>query len=279
MATTAPPLTRLGVKPKAIDYLRSVWARREFALAIPRAELHAKHQDTVLGHVWHLLNPLLQVGVYYLVFAVVLDVSRGVPNFVGFLAIGVFVFHFTTRSATAGAKSLVKNDGLLKAIAFPRAILPLSVVLYQLASFTFALVAMFGIVLVTGEEPAATWLLIIPVIALQFLFNLGIAMFVARLTHHFRDVTQVLPFILRIWLYLSGVFWDPDRRLAEKAPELLSVSHANPAYTFIKLVRTAILDNTVGSPRLWLVAAGWSVGMLIFGFLFFRAREHEYGRG
>lgn len=275
----SPPLIRLGAKPRISEYLRALWARREFALAIPRAELQARTRNTALGGLWHLLSPMFQVGVYYVVFGVVLDGRAGIENFVGFLAIGVFIFHFTSRSVSAGARAIVSNEGLIRAVSFPRAILPLSVVLAELATFGYALIAMFGIVLVTGEQPAWTWLLFLPVMALQFAFNLGAAMIVARLTHHVRDVTQVLPFLLRMWLYLSGIFWDVATRLADAPPVILAAANLNPAYAFITIVRRAILDGAVAPARFWIVAGAWAVASLTFGFLFFRAHEHEYGRG
>lgn len=278
MTSTAPPLTRLGTRPKPLPYIRSLWARREFAVAIPEAQLRARNRNTVLGNLWHLLDPLLMVGIYYLVFGVILDVSRGVDNFVGFLAIGVFVFHFTSKSVRAGAKSLTTNEGLVRSISFPRAILPLSVVLSELASLLFAFVAMYGVVLLTGEEPGWTWLLLAPIVALQLLFNVGLALFMARVTSHFRDVLQVLPYTLRVWGYLSGVFYDPVVRLSDRHPVLLSVLELNPAYLFMHLARQAILQNSAGTLRQWGLLAAWSVVTLVAGFFFFLRREHEYGR-
>lgn len=276
MTTSAGSLVRVGTKPGATEYLRSLWVRREFALAIPSAELRAQHRNTVLGGVWHLLNPILQIGVYFLVFGVLLDVSRGVDNFLGFLTIGVFIFHFTSKSINAGAKSITSNEGLIRTISFPRAILPLSVVLSELAAFGYALVAMIGGLVLTGEAIGPTWLLLLPILFLQLLFNLGAAMFVARLSSHFRDVQQVLPFVLRMWLYLSGVIW-PASRFTEELPHLAWMLQLNPAYVYIELVRDAMQDNTLGDPRLWLSAVAWAVVSLVVGFLFFRARENEYG--
>lgn len=276
MTSTAPPLVRVGSKSGVVEYLRALWARREFAIAIPAAQLQAEHSNTVLGGLWHLLNPLIQIGVYYLIFGLILEVDRGVDNFLGFLAIGVFVFHFTSRSITAGARSITSNENLMRAISFPRAILPMAAVFSEFASFGYALIAMIGVVLLTGEAVTVTWVLIIPIIALQLLFNLGAAFFIARAAAHFRDVQQVLPFVLRMWLYTSGVMW-PVSRLTDAFPDLTWLMYSNPAFAFLELTRRAMLDGAVGRTSLWLSAAGWSIGLLIFGFMFFRARENEYG--
>jgi teichoic acid transport system permease protein len=278
VTTSDPPLVHLGAKSGVLEYLRSLWARREFALAIPSAELHAQHRNTMLGGLWHLLNPILQIGIYYLVFGKILDVNRGVDNLIGFLAVGVFIFHFTTKSLNAGARSITSNAGLLRAISFPRAILPLAAVLSEFAAFGYAIVTMLIAVLLTGEPLSWTWLVLVPVIVLQTMFNIGIAFFVARLSYHFRDVQQVLRFIIRLWFYGSAVIY-PATRLTEKRPDLEWVLTANPLFAFMDLARTALLKPMAwGAPDLWLSASAWAVGSLVLGFLYFRARENEYGR-
>ena len=275
--TADPALARLGTRPRLTDYLKTMWQRREFAAAIPRAELESQHRNTVLGSVWHLLDPFILVGVYYLVFGVLVSVNRGVENIVGFLAIGVFMWHFTTKSVKSGAKSIATNEGLVRAISFPRAILPLSAVLAEFYAFLFALVAMFATILITGEVPAWTWLLTIPIVGLQVLFNIGIGMVFARVAERFRDILQVLPYTLRVIGYMSGVLFPVGKRL-EKFPELKTLMEWNPAYLLLKMTRLAVLDNKIPSERDWAVMAAWGFGALILGFLYFVGREHEYGR-
>ena len=271
-------LVRLGQTPGVVEYLKALWVRREFAIAIPTAELQAQHRNTMLGGLWHLLNPLLQVAVYWFVFGAILNTDRGLDNFLGFLAIGVFTFHFTTKSVTAGAKAITNNEGLIRAIMFPRAILPVSVVLSEFLSFAYAFVTMMGVVLATGEEPAWVWPLVVPIVLLQLLFNVGVALFVARVSDHFRDFQQVLPFMIRLWFYMSGVIW-PAERFLEHFPEYGWVLTANPAYVFVTLMRVVLLDGKMPAGNLWLSATLWASGALVLGFLFFKARENEYGRG
>ena len=281
MVTTteqAPPLARLGVRPRLRDYLRSLWDRREFALAIPRAELQAQHRHTALGGLWHLLDPLISVGIWWLLFGVILNVTRGLDNVVGFLAIGVFVFHFTQKSVRQGARAIVSNEGLLRSISFPRAILPISVVLAEFLSLGYALSAMFAVVLLTGEEPSWTWLLLAPMVFFQFLFNTGLAMAVARLGDHFRDIAQMASYGVRVWGMLSGVFYPVANRLGNR-PELLAIMEFNPGYLFMELPRRAILNNAAPTAQEWVTLMVWSVAMLVFGFIFFVRRENQYGRG
>lgn len=279
MATEAPPLARLGVRPRPRDYIRSLWDRRQFAMAIPSAELQAQHRNTALGGLWHLIDPLISVGIWWLLFGVILNVTRGVDNVVGFLAIGVFAYHFTMGSVKAGTRAITSNEGLLRAISFPRAILPLSVVFAEVLSLAYALTAMFVVVLITGEELAWSWLLVFPMFFVQFLFNVGLALFMARLADHFRDVVQIVPYGLRVWGMLSGVFYPVAIRLEDDHPTLFAIMEFNPAYLFMEMPRRAILDNAAPTAEQWITLSVWAVVMLITGFLFFLRRENEYGRG
>lgn len=277
-STDAPPLAQLGVRPRPLDYIRSLWDRKQFAMAIPSAELQAQHRDTALGGLWHLIDPLISVFIWWLLFGVILNVTRGVDNVVGFLAVGVFMWHFTLRSVKAGARAITSNEGLIRAISFPRAILPLSVVLAEFMTLAYALAAMFAVVLITGEEPAWTWLLIIPMILIQFVFNAGLALFMARLSSHLRDLVQVVPYGMRVWGMVSGIFYPVGKRLSGH-PGIFRAMQFNPAYLFMELPRRAILDNATPTAQHWITLILWSVAMLVVGFFFFVRRENEYGRG
>ncbi|HVM18408.1 MAG TPA: ABC transporter permease [Egibacteraceae bacterium] len=282
MATTSlPPLIRLGTRPGIGEYLRSLWVRRGFALAIPRAELQAQHRNSVLGGVWHILDPLFLIAVYYLIFGVMLpDVTRGRwTNVVGFLAIGVFMWQFTSKSAKAGGKSVVNNESLVRAIAFPRAILPLAAVLAELAAFGVGVLVMYATALATGETLSWTWLMVVPLVLIQFMWNLGLGFTFARIAHHFRDILQVLPYTLRVIGYASGVIIPIEDRLAELPTLRFILMDYNPAFILLNIARLAILDNTVAPARDWMILSAWAVGTLLIGFLFFLRREHEYGRG
>lgn len=268
-------LERLGGTRSAGDYLRALWSRRQFAIAIAVGEVRSQHMNTALGNLWLVLNPLLQMGVYYLVFGVILDTDRGVDNFLAFLAVGVFLFHYTQRSIMAGAKSLLKNQGLIRSIQFPRAVLPLATVLAHGLSFLPAAAVMIVIALVTGESPHWTWLLLVALFAVQTVFNIGMSFIMARLTDRFPDMQNVLPFVFRLLFYMSGVLFLATRFVQ---PETLVWFQLNPIYAMISTGRGIILDGTLEGV-LWLSAGSWAVAALVVGFFVFRSGERDYGRG
>ena len=277
MASTSH-LTELGRRMPVSAYIRAIWNRREFAWAVPLNELRAQNMDTVLGNLWHLLNPLLLVGVYWLVFGTILDVSnRGLPGipYVAFLSVGIFLFQYSQKCTIQGAKSIVGNVGLIRSMQFPRAILPLSAVIQETVALMPALGLMFVVVILSGIPPSPLWIALVPLVALQALFNLGTAFFVARFTDYFRDLQNVLPYVFRLLFYVSGIIFPATRFVPE---EYLILFDVNPWYAFVTAARDIILMAEI-DPWRWLSAFAWTVVMLVSGFFYFRANEHRYGRG
>ena len=275
-----PELRRVGVKVTLREYLAELWRRREFAITVPLGQLRANNQDTVLGQFWHLLNPLLLVGVYYVVFGVILQIEerRGmdIDDYLAFLIVGVLTFNYTRSTVQSGARMIVKNRQLVQSINFPRAILPASAMVAETLAHFYAIPIMFGLLLLTGATPNVLWLMIFPIVLLQAMLNLGLALAVSRLTFHFRDVQNLLPFLLRIWFYLSGVLYPINEELIPQtwARVLLEL---NPAYAVVEASRAAFLSGRLDAGT-WITLALWSVLGLVIGFWFFRQAESEYGR-
>ncbi len=268
-------LVQLGTKLKLRTYLRELWSRRDFAITAPLGDLRAQNMNSVLGSFWHLLNPLLLAGVYFLVFGVILGVRDDVPNFVAFLVIGIFIFHFTAKSLAGGSRAVIANLPLMQSMSFPRLVLPISAMLTEAIAQVPAILTMFVIIAITGEPITWLWLLVLPAFMLQSLFNFGLACIISRLTFHFRDVQNLLPYATRLLLYLSGVFYPAERIPAGTARDLFEW---NPMHVFIEVSRSLLLEQAV-DPVYWGRAALWTVVVAVAGFVFFRGKENEYGRG
>lgn len=258
-------LSTLSERPPLRRYLEQVWKRREFTLALAVSRLRAENSQDVLGSAWQVLNPLLLAGVYFLVFGTLLQTDRGIENFVAYLVIGVLVFTVCTRSAQAGADSLLKGRNMLQALHFPQAVLPIAAVLVVTASLVPAVAVMTAVSLGTGEPLRLTWLLVVPALLLQLGFNLGVGLLLARLTSRLHDIRRALPFLLRAWLYVSGVFYSIDRFVDHTTLRL--VLEANPAYVYMTLVRAAFMESIEAPPSTWAVGAAWSFALLLLGVL------------
>lgn len=256
-------------------YLRTLWSRREYAFYVANSELKSRQINSLLGNLWHLLNPILQIGVFFVFFGLVLDVTRGVDNFIGYLAIGIFTYTFTQKVVTAGGKSLTKYRGLVQIVTFPRALLPVTTSLTETLAMIPAYVVMLGVAIASGEPPAVEWLAIVPLFLVQTLFGAGWAMITARAVSHVADVQQVLPFIFRLGFYASGVLFNVNAYLEGSRYKVLF--ELNPLYCFIELNRGLILDGYGFRWKLAAIAGVWTVVSLVGGLLWFRRAEDAYG--
>lgn len=272
------PLTLVGGRPPLPKYLKQVWQRRSFIYALARFRIEAENQQNRLGMAWVVLKPLLNAGLYGTIFGVLLSSGRP-PHFVEFLVIGVFLFEFFATSFTSGAKSITTNTALVQSLAFPRIALPVAVVLQRLLQFVPMLAIMVGVVAVFGHPVSASWLLLVPLTALFFLFNTGLALIAARLTVHVRDLNNLLPFLTRITFYTTGIFFSIEQRFADD-PLVLRIASFVPLHEFLTLARGILLDDPAfeAPPEFWLYASIWSVAVLVVGGLFFWAAEERYGR-
>ncbi|MCF0092318.1 ABC transporter permease [Micromonospora sp. NPDC049114] len=274
-----------GEPPSLGAYARQLWSYRHFMSAYSRAKVASSFSNTQLGQLWQVLTPLTNAAVYYLIFGVIVAQDRHVPNFIAYLCTGIFIFTFTQSAALQGTSAITGNLGLIRALHFPRAALPITVTLVQFQQLLMSMLVLAAIVLATGEPITFRWLLIAPTLLLQAIFNIGLTMIMARIGSKVTDLKQVMPFVMRAWLYGSGVLYSVTL-FAERLPGWAATAlESNPILVYIELARYSLLESAypahiASSPtRLWLLAAGWAVAVGFGGFVYFWRGEKEYGRG
>jgi teichoic acid transport system permease protein len=197
-----------SARPRLVFYLVKVWQRRHFILAYATARNVSMYTEARLGQLWQVLTPLLNSAVYYLIFGVLFKANRGISNYTAYLVTGVFIFAFTERSIVVGSTVMRANIALIRALHFPRACLPLAYVLVEFQQLLLSMVVLFAIVLGTGEPLTWYWLLLLPTLLLQATFNMGAALFMARVGAGAQDISQLIPFLLRVWRYFCGVMYS-----------------------------------------------------------------------
>lgn len=272
-------LERVGGRPSLVPYLAEVWRRREFIHSLARYRLEAENSRNRLGMGWIILRPLLNAAVYGAVFGFLLRTSRGVEDFIAFLVIGVLMFEFFTSCFQTGAKSITSNAALVQSLSFPRMSLPLALVTQRFMQFGPIIVVLFLTALINGSSPTWEWLLMAPLIGLYTLFNIGLTLITARLTVHFRDLTQLLPFISRFFFYTSGIFFSINQRF-EEGSLFRTIADWQPIHEFLTLGRAILLEGPsyVIPTEYWLYVSIWSVASLVLGIVFFWSAEERYGR-
>ena len=230
-------------RPTALEYTRGLWGRRHFILAFATARNIAMYTEAKLGQLWQVLTPLLNAGVYFLVFGLLLHINRGVPNYLAFLVTGVFVFNFTQRAFISTSNVITDSLPLIRALQFPRASLPLAYVMIELQQMVLSMAVLVAIVLATGEPITWYWLLAIPALLLQTLFNVGFGLLAARIGSQVNDFSQLLPFLMRTWLYVSGVIFSISTLDIKTHRWAITILELNPAALYITLVRNALLQS------------------------------------
>ena len=269
-------LAALGVRPKLPEYVASVWSRRAFLWTLTLSRVSTRHGNTYLGQIWLVLNPLLLATTYYLVFGLLLRTKGGVENYIGFLVIGIFIYSFISSTVNASADAIAGNLKLIQALQFPRATLPLSMVLSEAIVLVPALGVMAVITLASGERPAWSWVLVPAALLIVTMFNAGIAFIAARVIQSVRDLKNVIPVMFRLLRYVSGVFFSVQHYVGDTA--LGHVLQFQPIAVYLSLFRECLLGEFTLDPALWLAGAGWAIGTFALGLLIFWTAEAEYGR-
>ncbi len=232
-----------GARPSLREYMRALWQRRHFIVGYATARNVSMYTDAKLGQLWQVLTPLLNAGVYYLIFGLLFQQSKGVEHYEAFLVAGVFVFAFTERSIVTGSTVMRTNLQLIRALYFPRASLPLAYVLVELQQMLVGLGVLAVIVLAYGEPPTWYWFLVVPAVICQTLFNIGAALIVARMGGSMADVSELIPFFLRIARYFCGVMYMVTTLPTAVPGWAMKVLTLNPPAVFITLVRVALMKS------------------------------------
>lgn len=269
-------LQKIGERPPLAEYLRDSYKRRSFAFTLARFNLQASTAKSSLGVAWLVLVPALQIMVYGLIFGLVLGSSRP-ANFLPYLITGIVLFQFVAGSFADGAKSITANASLVRSLNFPRVLLPTSAVI----SNVIRIVPLVGLMLIAlialGEPITWNWLLVIPDLVLMACFSAGLAMIAARLTVHFADLNQLVPFITRVAFYSSGIFFSVDK-LAAGHPILQPIMDSNPINIFLQIARGALVQGYSYDLYQWIFGAIWALASLILGFVYFWRAEEKFGR-
>ncbi len=261
---------KVGLPPLG-TYLALVWKRREFALELSRTTMRAKHFNTAFGQLWLLLNPLLLGLVYFLLIDLIRGHGRPVSFFAHLLG-GLFLYQVLQTAATEGSNSVVRGGGLILNTAFPRTLLPLASVTTSFKRFVPTMIVYFIVHFAAGMGLSIQMLWAFPIVAMVTVFSAGIAMFCAAAQVYFRDLSSFLPYLLRIWMYVSPILYT-----WEEVPE--SYRHwllLNPMSSMLACWSDVLNKGVAPQANLMLIGTAWAIFALVFGALFFISRERDF---
>jgi len=260
----------IGLPPLG-PYVREAWRRRSFADELSRTKLRAQHYNTAFGQLWLVLNPLLLACVYF----VLVDIVRGGssrPGFFAHLVAGIFAYHLVSDAVRDGTKSVVSGGRLILNSAFPRVLLPLASVVSAFKRFLSTVAIYVPLHLASGLSVGPELLWAIPLVALLIVLSSGAAMIVAALQVYFRDLKNLMPYMLRLGLYVSPILYFAEEMPA-KYRFLLDL---NPLGQLLSAWSDVVNLGQAPSVHQLAVAAAWAGGVFLVGSLFFISREREF---
>jgi ABC-type polysaccharide/polyol phosphate export permease len=257
--------------PPLRPYVREAWRRREFADELSRTKLRSQHFDTVFGQLWLVLNPLMLAGVYFVLVDIVRQGARPEGYFAHLIA-GIFAYYFVTGAVRDSVKSVTSGGRLILNSAFPRALLPLSSVITAFKRFIPTMVIYIPVHIVSGLPLNANILWVLPLVALMTVMAAGFTLVVSAAQVYFRDLSSFLPYLLRVWLYISPVLYYASE-VPDRYKLLLSV---NPLGELLTAWSDVINGGHAPSLQSMAIATAWSFGAFAAGFLFFVSREREF---
>lgn len=255
--------------------LRAVWEYRELLFFLVWRDVKVRYKQTALGVLWVILQPLVSMAIFTVLFGVLLKVPSGDAPYPVFAFAGLLPWNYFSQSLTRASTSLVQSSHLITKIYFPRLVIPLSGVFSSLVDFAISFVVLFVLMLLYGVTPTARMLLLPALLLLALVTALGFGLWLSALNVKYRDVGYLLPFLIQIWMYLTPVVYG-STLIPERYRFLLSL---NPMTGVVEGFRWALLggelESYLSAPLLAL-SVGIALAVLVSGALFFRTTERSF---
>jgi lipopolysaccharide transport system permease protein len=263
----APPLVEVLPKPSR---LAELWRFRQLVFLLVSRELKVRYKRSVLGLLWTMLNPLLLMVVYAVVFTTIMPAA--LPNFAVFLLAGLLPWIYFATALVQGLMSVLVNQELVRKVRVPQAVFPISVVGSNLVNLGLSLVPLIAM-MAALRQPFTAALFFLPVgIAVLTLFVAGATLLLATATVFFRDVRHLTEVFLQVLLYLSPILYDVAQLGTRKSwwYQVFRLElRLNPMSYLIPLFRDPVYYGRLPSLSTFAIACGSAVAMLLVGYRVF----------
>ena len=258
-------------------HLRDLWRYRDLAGRCVRRDFVATYKQTILGPLWHVIQPLLTTLMFTVVFGRIAGLpTDGVPQFVFYMA-GTTVWNYFAQCLTRTSNTFIANAGIFGKVYFPRMVVPVSVVISQLIAFAIQFgffLAVYGLFWARGAPVQPNWaILLLPVLlAMMAGLGLGFGVIISSLTTKYRDLQVLVQFGVQLWMYATPVIY-PLSTMGEKYRWLIV---ANPMTAIVETFRYAFFGTGVFSWAYLGYSAGFMVLLLLAGMAVFNRVERTF---
>ena len=253
-----------------MNTLREIYEYRTMIVSLIRRDLRGRYKGSALGFAWTFLNPLLQLGVYTVVFSIIM--RAGIEDYYLFLFVALIPWLFFSTSVSAGASCVMAQKEMVKKIYFPREVLPIAHVTCQLVNMLLSFVVVFAVLLLSCKGISLQALLYLPiVIVAEYFLAISITMIVSAVTVYLRDLEHVLVILTMAWQFLTPVMYSIDL----VPEELRSIFNINPMTPIIVAYRDILYYKRLPEIGNLLYGFVLSTILLVIGWLVFgRLKKH-----
>ncbi|MDP9171070.1 MAG: ABC transporter permease [Acidobacteriota bacterium] len=252
--------------------LRDLWNYRELLGFLVWRDVKVRYKQTALGAAWAVLQPLLAMLVFTLLFGRLAKLPSDNIPYPLFVYTALLPWQLFAFALTESSNSLVANQHLIRKVYFPRLVIPVSAVLVGLVDFAISLVVLVGMMIYYGFRPAATALLFIPFLVLAVLTALGIGFWLSALNIKYRDVKYVIPFVTQFWMFATPVAYSSKL----VPPAWRTLYGLNPMTGVVDGFRWALLGSGSGSSAMILISIAAVLCVLAGGVLYFKRMERTF---
>lgn len=254
--------------PKSIELpdFREVWEFRDLLFFLTSRDLKVRFQQTFIGVLWIALQPIIQMLIFYMILGILIRVpTDGIPYPVFFLS-GFIVWQLFSQIVNGSAYSLLGNIGVIIKSYFPRLALPISSTVSSLVDFVISFVLLLAFLLGNHFPITARYLLLPVLLLITVLFSSGVGLLFGALMVIFRDIKNLLAFIMMIWMYITPIMY-PASLVPEQYRILLSL---NPLTSLVDTYRWVFLGTGVLPPlshfviSIIVAAIVWFAGAVAF---------------
>lgn len=267
------PLTRIRpTERRAALRLGELWTYRELLYFLVWRDVKVRYKQAALGAAWVVLQPVLMVALFSLIFGRLLDVNTGGTPYPLFVFAGLLPWQIFANALTQSGNSLVANQHLITKIYFPRLLLPLAAVLAALVDFVVTLLILVVLMLWYGVGPSLGVLLLPLIVVVVLLTALSVGTWLSALNVRYRDVQHLLPFMTQFWFFATPIAYSS----AVLPASWRSVLGLNPMAGAVEGFRWALFGTHVEVGPVVLVSACVVAGLLVSGLTYFRLTERTF---
>lgn len=270
---------RFVIKPQsgmAALNLRDLWLFRELIYFLTWRDIKVRYKQTLLGAGWAILQPLLQMLVFNVLFGDLAGLSSGgIPRPIFTYAALLPWNLFSTAISDAG-RSLVSSRNMITKVYFPRLIVPLSSILSGLVDFAIAFLILIAMMVYYGIAPTAVLWTLPLYLVLSLATALGMGLWLAALNVHYRDVRYLIPFLTQFWMLATPIAYLSSE-VFDRLPDNLEWLYAlNPMVGVIEGFRNALLGTEIYSTDVLWISVLVALTLLVSGLFYFRSMERTF---